>query len=298
VEISTETDVDMLQTIPLFRDLPEADLQQLMELLTQRSFEAGEEIVEADRQYDGLSAGYLVLNGRVQLSLRDEEGRYVPLDIVEPGEYFGEHALGTGEPRQMTAKALTPVTAVELDRDVFFDFLNTHPAIARHAIEGLARRLRETEHVLQYRASQNPNTIDEKRLNVWQRMADMIANFSGSLIFLTVNVLFFAIWIIANQPGSPIVFDPGPFSFLGIVVSLEAILLSIFVLNSQNRQADKDRIKAESDYTVNLKAELEIGLILKELTELQNRVELLQHDQARMHSSLARTIGDGPRNST
>jgi len=152
--------------------------------------------------------------------------------------------------------------------------------------------------VLQYRASQNPNTIDEKRLNVWQRMADMIANFSGSLIFLTVNVLFFAIWIIANQPGSPIVFDPVPFSFLCIVVSLEAILLSIFVLNSQNRQADKDRIKAESDYTVNLKAELEIGLILKELTELQNRVELLQHDQARMHSSLARTIGDGPRNST
>src|SRR6476661_1504312 len=154
----TATDVDMLQTIPLFRDLPADDLQPLLGLLTERTFPAGEEIVAAGRPQEGLSAGYLVVSGQVQLSLQDADGRYVPLDIVEPGEYFGEQALATGEPRQMTARALTPVTVVELDRDIFFAFLETHPATARHAIMGLARRLRETEHVLQYRASQNPNT--------------------------------------------------------------------------------------------------------------------------------------------
>jgi uncharacterized membrane protein len=68
-------------------------------------------------------------------------------------------------------------------------------------------------------------------------------------------------------------------------------LLSIFVLISQNRQADKDRIKADLDYQVNLKAELEIGLILKELSELQNRMELMPQDQARMLSSLAHNNG-------
>lgn len=62
-------------------------------------------------------AGYLLVSGQVQLSLRDEDGRYVPLDIVEPGEYFGEQALGTGESRQTTAPAFTPVKVVELDRD-------------------------------------------------------------------------------------------------------------------------------------------------------------------------------------
>src|SRR6478736_10286100 len=118
-----ETDVDILQAIPLFRDLPEEDLQQLLALLTKRIFEPGEAIVQSDHVQDGLSAGYLLLSGQVQLSLRDEDGRYVPLDIVEPGEYFGEAALGTGESRQMTARALTPVKVVELDRDIFFDFL-------------------------------------------------------------------------------------------------------------------------------------------------------------------------------
>jgi CRP/FNR family cyclic AMP-dependent transcriptional regulator len=283
----TQSDADLLQSIPLFRELPEEDLEQLRGLLTERSFQAGEEIASAGHPQDGLSAGYLVLSGQVQLSLRDEDGRYVPLDIVEPGEYFGEQVLGTGESRQMAARALTPVRLVELDRDIFFDFLDTHPASARHAIMGLARRLRETEHVLQYRASQNPNTVNEKQVSLGHRIADMIAEFSGSLIFLNTNVLLFATWIIVNQPGSPLLFDPFPFSFLTMIVSLEAIMLSIFVLISQNRQAGRDRIKADLDYQVNLKAELEIALILKQLTELHHRMEMLQQDQAHVRNSLA-----------
>lgn len=288
----TEPEVDVLQSIPLFRELPEDDLQQLLGLLTERTFQAGEEIVSVERPQgqgsvrDGLSAGYLVASGQVQLSLQDGDGRYVPLDIVEHGEYFGEEALGTGESRQMTARALTPVRVVELDRDIFFDFLDTHPTSARHAITGLARRLRETEHVLQYRASQNPNIVEEKEATLGHRVADMIADFSGSLVFLNLNVLLFATWILVNQPGSPLRFDPFPFSFLTMIVSLEAIMLSIFVLISQNRQATRDRIKADLDYQVNLKAELEIALILKQLTELQHRMELLQQDQAHTRSLL------------
>src|SRR5689334_9913258 len=121
----TATEVDVLQTIPLFRDLPADDLQQLLGRLTERTFPAGEEIAAAGHPQDGLSAGYLVLSGQVQLSLRDEDGRYVPLDIVEPGEYFGEQVLGTGESRQMVARALTAVKVVELDHDIFFSFLDT-----------------------------------------------------------------------------------------------------------------------------------------------------------------------------
>jgi uncharacterized membrane protein len=285
-----ETDVDILQSIPLFRELPENDLQQLLGLLTERTFQGGEEIVSTGRPQEGLSAGYLVLSGQVQLSLRDEDGRYVPLDIVQPGEYFGEQVLGTGESRQMTAHALTPVKVVELDRDILFAFLDTHPASARHAIMGLARRLRETEHVLQYRASQNPNTVDEKQVSLGHRIADVIADFSGSLVFLNMNILLFATWIIINQPGSPLRFDPFPFSFLTMIVSLEAIMLTIFVLISQNRQASRDRIKADLDYQVNLKAELEIALILKQLTELQRRIEMLQQDQAHLRRSVAQPI--------
>jgi uncharacterized membrane protein len=284
---AAETDVDVLQSIPLFRELPENDLQQLLGLLAERSFQTGEEMVSAGRPEDGLSAGYLVVSGQVQLSLQDEDGRYVPLDIVQPGEYFGEQVLGTGESRQMTAHALTPVKVVELDRDILFDFLDAHPSSARHAIMGLARRLRETEHVLQYRASQNPNIVEKEQVSLGQRIADAIADFSGSLVFLNANVLLFATWIIINQPGSPLLFDPFPFSFLTMIVSLEAIMLSILVLISQKRQTVRDRVKADLDYQVNLKAELEIALILKQLTELQRRLEMLQQDQAQLRRSVA-----------
>src|SRR5437868_5297171 len=71
-----ETDVNILKAIPLFHDLPEEDLQQFLELLTRRSFEPGDEIVQPDHVQDDVSAGYLVLSGQVQLSLRDEDGRY------------------------------------------------------------------------------------------------------------------------------------------------------------------------------------------------------------------------------
>jgi CRP/FNR family cyclic AMP-dependent transcriptional regulator len=281
------TDINLLQTIPLFRDLPENDLQELSKLLAEWDFKDGEEIVQLDQSEDGF---YIVQSGQVQLSLRDEEGRYAPLDVVEAGEFFGEVAMVTGEPRQVIAKALTTVRVLELDRDIFFTFLEDHPTSAKHALVGLGRRLQETEHLLQYTASQNPNVIEDKRETFGQRIADVIADFSGSLTFLALNAVVFVIWILINQAWSPIVFDPFPFGFLTMSVSLEAIFLSIFVLISQNRQASKDRIKADLDYQVNLKAELEVGLILKELRLVQERVEILQESQAHFHSQI--TQGD------
>ena len=286
--MTADVDVDLLYNIPLFRDLPEEDLQQILGLLLARSFNAGEEIVQPDRSEDGF---YIVESGQVQLSLRDEEGRYLPLDLVNAGEFFGEAAMVTGEARDVVAKALTSVKVLELDRDVFFAFLENHPTSARHAIVGLGRRLRETEHLLEYTASQNPNIISDKRVSPGERIADAIADFSGSLVFLGLNVTVFTAWILANQAWSPIVFDPFPFGFLTMSVSLEAIFLSIFVLISQNRQADKDRLKADLDYKVNLKAELEIGLILKEIREVQERVEVIQQEQTHVRSALTQTSG-------
>ena len=144
-----------------FRDLSADDLRQLIALLNERSFSPGEEIGAPGNTRAGLPGGYLVPSGQVQLSLRDEGGRDAPLDVVAAGEYFGVEALVMGDPRQVRARALTKVALVELDSEVFFAFLERHPKSARYAIMGLARRLRETEHLLQYRASRNANVVDE-----------------------------------------------------------------------------------------------------------------------------------------
>jgi len=286
----TMADLTLLQTIPLFRELPESELEQLGQMLVEREFAKGTDIVTIDTPGDTF---YVIEEGEVELSLKDAEGRYVPLDRIDAGEFFGELAMLTGEARSASATAVTPVKVLELDRDSFFRFLKDHPDSAVRMMVVLARRLRDTEHLLQFQVSENPNRVVDDKVGIGQRIADAIADFSGSLPFLVINAAIFIGWILVNLPWSGFAFDPYPFAFLTMSVSLEAIFLSIFVLISQNRQAAKDRIKSELDYRVNLKAELEIGILLKDLREIQDRLEVMQHDQARFHSLVAKG-GNGP----
>lgn len=276
-------DLNQLHTIPLFRELADNELTELLTMMEEHEYPKGTDIVRMGEAGDTF---YIIQRGEVQVGLRDGDGRYVPLDRLDAGEFFGELAMLTGEARQASATAISAVQTLELDRAAFYTFLKAHPNSAVRFMVVLARRLRDTEQLLQYQVSESP-AKDESRASLGQRIADRIADFSGSLQFLAANAILFAVWIILNLPHSPFEFDPFPFGFLTMSVSLEAIFLSIFVLISQNRQASKDRVKAEQDYRVNLKAELEIGILLRDLREVQDRLEVMQHDQAVFHSLVA-----------
>ncbi|MBK4346530.1 DUF1003 domain-containing protein [Lacisediminihabitans changchengi] len=84
-----------------------------------------------------------------------------------------------------------------------------------------------------------------------QRAADAITKFSGSMTFVLLHVVWFAIWIAANV-FVPHSFDPFPFGLLTLIVSLEAIFLSTFVLITQNRQSGRSDERAEQDFETNL----------------------------------------------
>jgi CRP/FNR family cyclic AMP-dependent transcriptional regulator len=149
----------------------------------------------------------------------------------------------------------------------------------------LAKRIRRTDNLLRHRVSRNVNEIVEEKLTFGQRLADTIAAFSGSISFLLLNAIFFAVWIVANAIPS-LAFDPYPFGLLTMIVSLEAIFLSIFVLVSQNRQSEKDRIRNEMDYQVNLKAELGVSTLLRKadmlneaLEEVESRIKRLDGER-------------------
>jgi uncharacterized membrane protein len=93
--------------------------------------------------------------------------------------------------------------------------------------------------------------------------ADWISDFSGSLPFLAIHCVLFFVWIMLNT--GPLArteiggWDAYPFGLLTMAVSLEAIILSVFVLLSQNRQVARDRVRNDIEYEVNVKAELEIA---------------------------------------
>lgn len=96
------------------------------------------------------------------------------------------------------------------------------------------------------------------------KMADKITKFSGSMSFIYLHILIFTSWIAYNLGSHTNGFDPFPFGLLTLIVSLEAIFLSTFVMLSQNRQSKQADLRAELDYEINVKAEQEISEI-KEL---------------------------------
>ncbi|HVT76627.1 MAG TPA: DUF1003 domain-containing protein [Acidimicrobiales bacterium] len=104
----------------------------------------------------------------------------------------------------------------------------------------------------------NENRILESLKKTQDRVADAITDFAGSLNFVYIHTVWFGIWIALNVGlvGASLKFDKFPFGLLTMIVSLEAIFLSTFVMVSQNRQAARADIRAEIDFQTNLRSEI------------------------------------------
>ncbi len=272
---------DLLGTVPLFQRLSgheRADLERVME---RRTPACGEQIFSIGEPGDSL---YIVGAGTVELFVKDDAGGKIVLTVCGPGEVFGELSLFDGGPRTASAVALEEATLFVLDRDDLLTFLGQHPAASLDLLTTMGQRIRSTDEILRRRVARNINEEMEIRSTTFERIADVIAAFSGSIAFLIANAVWFVAWIAWNLlPGEP--FDPYPFGFLTMVVSLEAIFLSIFVLISQNRQAAKDRLRADAEYEVNLKAELEIR-------QLHEKMDFLTAEMAARMPRVSRRLSD------
>jgi uncharacterized membrane protein len=110
--------------------------------------------------------------------------------------------------------------------------------------------------------------------SVADRVADAVGRFSGSLAFVVLHALIYAGWIIVNLGLVPGIrrFDPYPFMLLSMVVSLEAIFLSTFVLMKQNRMSRRAEQREHLDLQVNLLAEREMTLVLQILKRISRRL--------------------------
>jgi uncharacterized membrane protein len=123
-----------------------------------------------------------------------------------------------------------------------------------------------------YRIIKNRHVAASQRTNE-ERTADAITNFSGRMYFVYVHIVWFGVWILLNQGFFGIKpFDPYPFGLLTMIVSLEAIFLSTFVLISQNRlSAEADR-RADLDLQIGLLTEHELTRALIMLDAIQDKM--------------------------
>ena len=211
---------------------------------------------------------YIVTSGAIELSVRDKMGQSLVLTTAGHGDIFGELSLLDEGPRTATATAKEDSTVLVLERQDLKSFVRRRPDAALDIMAVMARRMRAADEQLQQMAARNVNEEIETRSTVIERVTDVIAAFSGSLPFLGVHFLWFGLWIGWNISAGDAGFDPYPFGFLTLCVSLEAIFLSVIVLLSQNRQVEKDRIRSDVEYEVNMKAELEISHLHEKVDHL------------------------------
>jgi uncharacterized membrane protein len=250
------TDAGLLAEVPLFSRLDDKERDDLAQKLHIENFTAGHVVF---RHGDPGESLYIVRSGQVEAFVQNQTGERIVLDIMGPGEFFGEISLLDEGPRSASILATQDVEALVVHRSDLNEFLRRRPDAALDLLGAAGKRLRASSELLRRTASRNANEEIEEHSTRAGRIADWIAAFSGSITFLLLHCVLFFIWIILNvglfKFGD---FDPYPFGLLTMSVSLEAIILSVFVLLSQNRQAASDRVRADVEYEVNLKAELEI----------------------------------------
>ena len=143
----------------------------------------------------------------------------------------------------------------------------------RRVIAGVARRMH----------AQNLNQVFDERLTIGQRLADRVATVGGSWGFIVGFGLFLAAWALVNGVlYATHAFDPYPFIFLNLLLSMLAAIQAPVIMMSQNRQAQKDRLAAALDYEVNIKAETAIA-------ELNDKVDRLLAEVSTLRSTASVT---------
>jgi uncharacterized membrane protein len=230
---------------------------------------------------------FIVRSGSIELFIKDTVGQKIVLTIAEAGDLFGELSLLDSGPRTATAVAMSETELLVLDRGDLLLLFERRPDAALNMLAAMSTMTRKADELLRTRVSRNVNEEMEEHSTPLQRVADWIAWFSGSMPFLIINAAWFIIWISLNtlHLGIP-AFDPYPFGLLTMIVSLEAIFLSCFVLVSQNRQTEKDRVRSDIEYEVNVKAELEV-------THLHEKTDRIYESMLARFAKLEKMIQPG-----
>jgi CRP/FNR family transcriptional regulator/CRP/FNR family cyclic AMP-dependent transcriptional regulator len=268
---AAQPDTDLLRNIPLFAGLADGSREELGSLLQSRQYVQNQPIFWIGEKGEEM---FIVQHGKVILSYPDESGHEITVAALGPGAFFGELSLLDGGSRTATARTSVQSTLLVLDRKGFYKFLEAHPSASVHLIATLAHRHREAMDKL--RGVKNINEEIKERITPLQRLVDRAAAFTASGWFLLGNIIFFIAWMVAftlfalrSNTDFSLIDSPPTFAILAFCIGLESMLMTMFILNSQNRQSERDRIKADFEYQVNLKAQYEVMQLHSKIDRLE-----------------------------
>ena len=273
-----EMTLDAIRSVPLFASLDDEAASDLRNLLSVREVPSGAALFRAGDQGDAM---YLIERGRVRITISDDDQKEIVLAELARGDFFGEMAIIDGKQRSAHATVAEDARLAVLSRENFLAFIHDNPKVALEMLSATFGRLRRTDKLLQQRVSRNVNEEQKKRMTLADRAADLIAEFGGSWKFIGASIGFLIFWVLLNSwllTGKG--FDPFPYVLLNLVLGMITGLQAPIIMMSQNRQSEKDRLRADLDYQVNLKNELALTEVLRRLDVLESeRLPLLFAEQ-------------------
>ncbi len=278
---------DLLAQIPLFEGLSDEDREALAQRLAEKTFKPEEMVFSKGDQGSSM---YIVLQGAVQIFLPppDKDTPPVILKDVRTGEYFGELSLFDDKPRSASVKATVDTVLLELTRDELGEHLHKSKSAALAILSEMANRLRETNAMLSQRAAKDVVKEIEENLTGGQRLADKVAELNGSWAFILFLLLLTVAWSLANK-FLPKPFDEYPYQFYNLALAILVALQGPLIVMSQNRQSMKDRATAETDFRVNLKNEVGIEALQREVAAF--RAEAVKRLDMLERASLSSRVG-------
>jgi uncharacterized membrane protein len=267
-------DPSVFAEIPVFSMLDAAERAVLAEHVELRRFPPRHRIFKPG---DPGGKAYILLRGRVQVVVIDDDHQEVVIDEPSSGEMFGLASMLSDSPHGTVALAVVETTAIEIKRSDLAALMQRKPLAGLDMLTMVGRQFHAAQDLVRTRAARNPNEVIAKRLTMGDRLADAVARFGGSWRFIIAFGVVLVAWVGVNVVLALRAWDPYPFILLNLFLSMLAAIQAPIIMMSQNRQDAKDRVRSELDFAVNRKAEGEIIQLAAKLNRLEGRLDDL-HD--------------------
>jgi uncharacterized membrane protein len=271
-------DPSVFADVSIFSLLDADERAVLAEQVDLRRFAPRQRIYRAG---DRGEKAYVLLKGRVNVVLIDDDNQEVVVDTPASGEIFGLASMLSDSPHRTSAVAQEETSAIEVTREDLAALIQRKPMAGLDVLTMASRQFHAAQDLVRMRAARNPNEVIAEQLTVGDRIADTVARFGGSWYFIISFAVVLVVYAGLNIALAAGAWDPYPFILLNLFLSMLAAIQAPVIMMSQNRQDAKDRLRSELDFAVNRKAEAEIIQLAAKINRLEDRLDDVQEALAR-----------------
>jgi CRP/FNR family cyclic AMP-dependent transcriptional regulator len=261
---------ETLRSVPLFSLFDEDEICVLANEVEIKDFAPRQRIYKLG---DNSGRAYVMVSGKVRVTIFDEDHQEVVVDEPMHGEFFGFASMLEQTPHQTNAIALEQTRCLEVDRHDIQVLMERKPHAGMDMLTVLGRQFHAAQQLVRLRANRNPNEVIEADMTFGERIADAVAGFGGSWTFIISFGVAIVGYTAANQILGKGAWDPYPFILLNLFLSMLAAIQAPVIMMSQNRQDTKDRLRGELDYDVNRRSEKEIQNVTQKISMLDDKID-------------------------